>query len=179
MIQLTSVQAVICDVDGVLTSGRKYYSETGENLIDFNVKDGIASKMLSLMRIPLFIITASSSEAIKRRSNDIEFTELGLGVVDKAAHAVELFRRHNMDPINVAAICDDLPDLELMRLVGVPAAPIDAAEEVIQTASIKLRTIAGGGVLREFVNLLSLARGITWHDYPTPRSTLSGELVEV
>jgi 3-deoxy-D-manno-octulosonate 8-phosphate phosphatase (KDO 8-P phosphatase) len=155
----------VLDVDGVLTDGILHYSDGGEELKRFSVRDGLAIRLLLESGIQVAIVTGRRSEAVAIRCR-----ELGLrddlviqGSSDKAADLVTLQERLELRGDQVAAMGDDLPDLPMLTRVGFAACPADAAPEVVAACHLVCGAGGGRGAVREIAQLILKAQR-RWQD---------------
>lgn len=153
------LKAAIFDVDGVLTDGRIYLSERGEEFKAFATLDGHGLKLLAQGGIVPIVITGRDSPAVRRRVADLGLAHAVYGAKNKLAAAQPLLDQLGLRWSEVAAIGDDWPDLPLMLRAGFACAPAQAHAEV-KAAAHHVTTAAGGhGAAREFCDLLLMASG--------------------
>lgn len=148
------VKLLALDVDGVLTDGGLYYTESGEELKKFNVKDG--QGLVSLMRlgISIALITSSNSMATFHRAKRLGIEYVYIGVEDKLVMLNELCGKIGLALSQVAYIGDDIGDLSVLSAVGCPIAVADAMPEV-QSVALYVTQLSGGkGAVREICNLI-------------------------
>jgi 3-deoxy-D-manno-octulosonate 8-phosphate phosphatase (KDO 8-P phosphatase) len=154
------VQALVLDVDGVLTDGRLVLGPGGEEWKAFHVHDGLALARAVAAGFPVAVLSSRRSPATARRCADLGLTDVRLGAADKLAAYLALRRRRGWTDAGVAAMGDDLPDLPLMRRVGLAIAPADAVPEVRRAAAWVTRRPGGGGAVREALEAILRARGL-------------------
>jgi 3-deoxy-D-manno-octulosonate 8-phosphate phosphatase (KDO 8-P phosphatase) len=154
------LRLVITDVDGVLTDGGVYYSDKGEALKRFNLRDGMGVERLRADGIETAFLTRESSPIVARRAEKLRIRHLYLGVADKLMALPGLLADAGLEPGRAAYIGDDVNDLEIMRAVaetGLVAAPADALPEVAAIAHHRCRSGGGYGAFRDFAEwILSL-----------------------
>ena len=153
------IKVAIFDVDGVLTDGRIYISEAGEDFKAFHTLDGHGLKSLQQVGIVPVIITGRDSPAVRRRVADLDLAHAVYGVRDKLAAAEPLLATLGASWGEVAAMGDDWPDLPLMTRAGFACAPPGAHAEVLAIAHHVTRAAGGHGAAREFSDLLLMASG--------------------
>ena len=153
------ITAAIFDVDGVLTDGRIYISERGEEFKAFNTLDGHGLKLLAQGGITPIVITGRDSPAVRRRVADLGIAHAAYGAHDKLAAATKLMRSLNIDWPAMAAMGDDWPDLPLMARAGLACAPANAHAEVKALAHHVSQLHGGFGAARECCDLLLSANG--------------------
>ncbi len=155
--KLSQIKVLLLDVDGVLTDGKIYYLSEQEGwTCGFHVRDGYGIKRLQKRGIEVAIISAAKPrKAVLARAELLGIKKIAMGNHDKvqAFHDMQdQFPGLNME--NFAFMGDDLPDLELLKKVGVSAAPIDAITEVTGTVDFISSRQGGSGAVREFAELI-------------------------
>lgn len=153
------VQALLLDVDGVLTDGRMTYLPDGGETRTFHVRDGLGLQLLIAAGIPVAFISGKQSEVVRRRGEELGVKLMKLGVEDKVAAYEACLKDLAIDDAAVAYVGDDLPDLPLIRRCGLGFAVADAAPEVRSTANVVLRANGGQGAVREVCERLLKAKG--------------------
>lgn len=167
-------KAAIFDVDGVLTDGRLFISESGESFKAFHVLDGHGLKLLAQAGIVPVVITGRDSPAVRRRMADLGVTHAAYGAADKLAAAGPLLAALGVEWPEVAVIGDDWPDLPLMQRAGFACAPPNGHAEA-RAAAHHVTTAGGGaGAAREFCDLLLVAAGRYGALWAAQRGTLDG-----
>ena len=152
------IRLVIFDVDGVFTNGLLYLSDDGTETKTFNVKDGHGVKLLMRAGVEVAIISGRRSAAVDRRMEELGVRHVFQGIRDKLAVFRDLIGRLGIEPAEVAYLGDDLPDLDVMRVVGLPAATGDAHPDLLPHAVWTSARPGGHGAVREFCDLLLAAR---------------------
>lgn len=153
------IKLLICDVDGVLTDGRLFYSGRGEAHKAFNVKDGLGIKLLQSIAVPVAIITARSSSIVTKRMTELGVEHVYQNQKDKTKGYLELLETLNLEESEVAYIGDDLPDLPLIERVGLGVAVADAHAAVLEHADWVTTRKGGKGAVRELSDLIIHAQG--------------------
>lgn len=152
------IRLVCFDVDGTLTDGRLLFDSDGRELKAFHVHDGQGLVLLRRAGLQVAFVTARRGGIAERRA-----AELGLeactGVADKLACVRALADRHGLPLEDVAFMGDDLPDLKVMRHVGLAAAPANAHPWLLGHAHWTSTHPAGAGAAREFCDFLLQAQG--------------------
>lgn len=147
------VRLVLTDCDGVLTDGGVYYSELGEALKRFSVRDGMGVERLRLAGIDTAIVTREDSELVARRAEKLGILHLFAGVRDKGAHLDVIRRETGLAPRQMACIGDDVNDRDILAAVGeegLTGAPRDAMPEVAAEVHHHGSLAGGHGAFREF-----------------------------
>lgn len=157
LLKAQAVRAAIFDVDGVLTDGRIYISERGEEVKAFSTLDGHGLKLLAQGGITPIVITGRDSPAVRRRVADLGIAHAVYGAHDKLAAANGLLQQLSLDWPALAAMGDDWPDLPLMTRAGFACAPANGHAEVRAIAHHVTGASGGHGAAREFCDLLLMA----------------------
>lgn len=144
-------ELIILDVDGCLTDGRITYYEDGNESKSFDVKDGLAIRTWLRMGKEIAIITGRKSGIVERRAKELGITYLYQGVSDKARLTRELSERTGVSLEEMAAIGDDLNDLQMLQSVGVSYVPNNASKFVKAVANTVLSRDGGRGAVREMI----------------------------
>jgi len=152
------VRLLVLDVDGVLTDGTLWLGPGGEALKTFNVRDGYGIRMLRRAGIDVAVISGRDSEAVNVRMRELGVEHVMQGVADKQVALDALLARLAVGADEVACLVDDLPDMPLLRTVGVPAAVADAHPVVLAAARHVTSLPGGRGAVREFCEWLLAAR---------------------
>ena|SRR5579859_417596 len=149
------IKLLLTDVDGVLTDNGVYYSEAGEVMKRFSIRDGMGVERLrNVGRIVTGIITGETSPSVIRRAEKLGIQELHLGVKDKAGRLKEILERKQLQWSEIAFIGDDVNDLEVLRQAGISACPGDAMPAVRQIVDYVCENKGGHGAFREFAEWL-------------------------
>lgn len=128
--KLKEITTLIFDVDGVLTNGDIIASESGEFLRTFNIKDGYALQLAVKRGYLVCVISGGKGTAMQKRFEGLGIQEIHLGVGDKVAVFNSLLAKHQISAEQVLYMGDDIPDLKVMQLVGLPTCPADAVTEI-------------------------------------------------
>ncbi len=159
LLQAQGIRAAIFDVDGVLTDGRIYLSERGEDFKAFSTLDGHGLKLLLQGGIAPLVITGRDSAAVRRRVADLGLPHAIFGARDKLTAATELLARLQVDWSELAVMGDDWPDLPLLTRAAFACAPPHAHAEVRARAHHVTAAAGGYGAARECCDLLLCAAG--------------------
>lgn len=153
------IRLAIFDVDGVLTDGRLYFMPDGTEFKSFNTLDGHGIKMLIASGVETAIISGRSSPLVERRAANLGIQHLIQGREDKLTALAELREKVPVALGQIAFLGDDLPDLPVMRRVGLGMAVATADGFVRQHAHGVTRNPGGAGAAREFCELIMQAQG--------------------
>ena len=157
------IRLVCFDVDGVLTDGGIILGDAAGTRVElkrYDIQDGLGIRMLQQAGLLTALITGRESQSVALRAQELEVDEV---VQDSQARKVpalrRLLERRGLDWSEVAFVGDDLPDLGVMRLVGLPVCVGNASAEARHAATVTLTRHGGAGAVREFCELLLRARG--------------------
>ncbi len=152
------IRLLALDVDGVLTDGRLYFSEDGNELKTFDTQDGHGIKMLQQAGISCAIITGRNTQLVERRARNLGIAHLLQGREDKLVALRELTAQLDIPLQAVAYVGDDWPDLPAILAAGLGVAVANAHEELRQRADYTTRLAGGRGAVREVCDLLLRAQ---------------------
>ncbi len=157
--KILPIRFLLLDVDGVMTDGRIIYSESGEELKAFNVKDG--SGLMYWMRAgyQAGIITGRTSPVVEKRAAELGIAHLAMGVKAKLPVFEELLSRLGLAPSEVAIMGDDLMEIPVMARAGLGIAVRDAVEETREAADWVTEKKGGKGAVREVVDHILKVQG--------------------
>ncbi len=153
------IRLVIFDVDGVLTDGRLYLADDGNEFKAFHSRDGHGLKMLQNQGVAVAIISGRRSLAVERRMADLGINYVYMGVQDKLVAFQDLLQNQGLDAAQVAYVGDDVIDLPVMSRVGLAIAVQDADPFVKRHAHWQTPSPGGRGAAREVCELLLEALG--------------------
>ena len=152
--KLANVKLLSLDVDGVLTDGGIYYSDTGDSFRKFNAKDGMGITRLQKTGVSVAIISMGMPGAIDHRAKRLGIKYVYTNVADKAISMREIITDLGIDMSEVAHIGDDINDLSLFDVAGLTIAVADALDEVKVSADIVTTKNGGAGAVREISDLI-------------------------
>lgn len=158
------VRLVVLDVDGVMTDGGIYLgaTESGEpvELKRFDIQDGLGIRLMKEAGIRVAIVTGRESHAVAIRARELEIDEVHQDrTAAKLKTVQQLLERAGVGWDETAFVGDDLPDLPILRRVGLPAVVGNATAEARATAVWAAQKHGGRGAVREFAEALLTARG--------------------
>jgi len=159
LLKAQNVKVAFLDVDGVLTDGGIFFSESGETLKRFNTQDGHGLKMLQRVGIIPVVITGRDSAPLRVRLAALGITHAHYGTEDKRPAAEATLRELGLNWSETAAMGDDWPDLPVMLRSAFACAPLNAHGEVLARADHVTKLQGGHGALREFCDVLTVASG--------------------
>ncbi|WP_069660011.1 KdsC family phosphatase [Arcticibacter eurypsychrophilus] len=164
--KIKAVKAFILDIDGILTDGTVLVTESGDQLRKFNVRDGYAMRLAVKRGFQICIISGGNSASVLFRLNGLGITEIHLGIDKKLEVYQQFIEKHNLAPENILYMGDDIPDIPVMKVVGVSACPEDAVEEVKMISDYISAQSGGTGCVRDVIEKVLKIQG-KWYD-PDP-----------
>jgi 3-deoxy-D-manno-octulosonate 8-phosphate phosphatase (KDO 8-P phosphatase) len=168
-----AIEALVLDVDGVLTDGRIIYGEH-EELKFFHVRDGSGLWAWKRAGKEAVILSGRNSQAVARRAQEVGVTRVLQGISDKTSAYERLLNEAGWQANQVACIADDFPDLGLVHRCGLAVAVADACFEVRSAAHYVTKTTGGRGAVREVIELILRVQG-RWHEIIEARLQPTGK----
>ena len=149
-----SIKIFLSDVDGVLTDGGMYYTESGDEFKKFNCYDGMGMKLLQEKGYKVGIITSEDKQINRNRARKLKLDFDFHGIKDKLKFMQEFCINENFKLSEIAYIGDDINCFDLLSNVGVCACPKNAVSKIKNIPNIKLLNSYGGnGAFREFAEI--------------------------
>ena len=149
-----SIKCVAFDVDGVMTDGSLTFFEDGREVKTFNAKDGHGVVMLNKAGIKTAFITARDNNTVRVRAKILGITKLYEGQKNKIVALENLAKEFGLKYSEIAYMGDDLPDICVLKEVGLSACPKDAVCEVVEICDFISSKDGGRGAVREFCDLI-------------------------
>ena len=157
------IKLLLMDCDGVLTDGRLWLLENGEEQKSFNTRDGLGIHLLHRAGLKSGIISGCKSNGVSRRAGELGIEFVTQGDSNKTGAFEDLLRLARVVETEVAFIGDDLTDIPLMQRSELAVAVADAAAEARAVAHYVTRAEGGNGAVREVIELILKAQG-RWND---------------
>lgn len=161
------IKLVAFDVDGVMTDGGLYLSDSGNEFKRFNTLDGLGIKLLKASGVEVAIITGRNSKCVEHRAKNLGINHVYQGVEHKLAAMNDLLDRLKLTRDAAAYMGDDVVDLTVLRNVGLAISVPDAPQLVREHANYITQRRGGHGAVREACELIMHAQG-----------TLDGQLAQ-
>ncbi len=160
----SQIKLLLMDVDGTMTDGSvTLLSQTDGTALEiktFDAHDGQGLTLAQTAGLRTGCITGRESAALLRRAHEMKMEFIYMGQPVKLPAYEEILKKADVSDSAVAFIGDDLPDIPLMRRVGLAVAVGDAVPEVRKVAHYTTRALAGHGAVREAVELVLKSKGI-------------------
>lgn len=148
------IELLVFDVDGCLTNGQITYSENGDEIKSFSVKDGLAISSWIRLGKKAAIITGRRSKIVERRAKELGVNYLFQGVHNKLEVLEDICKEEKIELSSVAAIGDDLNDYNMLNAVGKSFTPADGSEYVRELSDVVLYNTGGNGAVREMIEII-------------------------
>lgn len=148
------IKLLLLDVDGILTDGKLYFSNSGEEIKAFHSLDGHGIKMLMNIGIPVGIITGRVSNIVSKRAADLGIDTLYQGREDKIDVLGEIITKTGIAADSIAYAGDDLPDLPVLQAVGLSFSVPGGHPEVINAVDVVTSRSGGEGAVREITDFI-------------------------
>lgn len=148
---LKKIRALIFDVDGVLSASTIPLQADGQPIRTANIKDGYALQLAMKQGLIVAIITGGRTEAIRIRYEGLGLKDVYLGASVKTRELAHLMEKYGLSYDEMLYMGDDIPDYEVMRLVGCPVCPADAAPEIREIACYVSHYNGGQGCGRDVI----------------------------
>jgi 3-deoxy-D-manno-octulosonate 8-phosphate phosphatase (KDO 8-P phosphatase) len=148
------IELIVIDVDGTLTDGKIYYSNSGEEIKAFNIKDGLMIKSWNTLGKKSAIITGRTSKIVEKRAKELDITYIKQGIRNKIETLDEIIRELDITYSEVAVIGDDMNDLSMLQAVKKSFAPYDANSHIYDLVNYPLKKRGGEGAVAEMIEIL-------------------------
>lgn len=156
---LKQITTFVFDYDGVLTNGIVILREEGEALRTANVKDGYAIQLATKNGYNVAVISGGRAQSLKKRFEPLNVYDVFVGVENKLKVFKRYIEEKNISPEHVLYMGDDIPDIEIMKIVGVPACPKDASNEIIDVSKYVSIYKGGEGCVRDIIEQVLKVQG--------------------
>lgn len=154
------IKLLLMDCDGVLTDGRIWIFENGEEQKGFHTRDGMGIELLHRAGLKSGIISGRTSSAVERRAKDLKMWFVVQGCSDKEQAFADATAQAGLRPDQVAYIGDDVNDIPLITQSGFGVAVADAALEARLSAHYVTHAAGGYGAVREVCEVILKAQGL-------------------
>ena len=156
---LKPVTTFIFDYDGVMTDGTVFSDHDGHPWRATNVKDGYALQLASKLGYHVAVISGAICPSMEVRMNSLGVTDVFTGIPDKVLKLKEYMNRKGLDAKQIIFMGDDIPDLQVMKEVGVPACPADAVPEIKEICKFISERPGGKGAVRDVIERVLKVQG--------------------
>lgn len=158
LIILKKIKLLILDVDGVLTDNGVYIGSDGNEYKKFNIQDGFGIYLVQKAGVRVALLSGRYSKSTEYRAQELKILHVYNGYTDKLKAYEELKEKLLFKDEEIAFVGDDLPDIPVLKNVGVPVTVANAQPEVKKIAEYVTKTPGGHGAVREIINLILKAK---------------------
>ena len=149
------IELIVLDVDGTLTDGKIIYTSNGDELKNFDVKDGLAIASWSKkLNKKVAIITGRKSLLVEKRAKELGVTHLFQGIDNKDEILENILKEENLTWEQTAGLGDDLNDYKMLSKVGFSFAVNDAVDEIKSICDVVCTKKGGFGAAREMIEII-------------------------
>lgn len=145
------IKAFAFDVDGVLTNGTLIILPNGVMARTMNVKDGYALQLAVKKGFKVAIISGGKSAEVVERLNLLGVTDVYMSMHNKVDALNDFASKYGLDKNEILFMGDDVPDVEVMKVVGLPCCPADAVDEIKAISKYSSPVIGGAGCARDVI----------------------------
>ncbi len=156
---LTKIKALVFDVDGVLSANTIPMDAEGQPLRTLNIKDGYAIQLAVKMGLQMGIITGGKGDQVRMRYEYLHVQHIYIASSVKVKDLYDLMQKAGVQPEEVLYMGDDIPDFEVMQIVGLPVCPADAAPEIKAISKYVSPCNGGYGAARDVIEQVLKAQG--------------------
>ncbi|TCM60902.1 3-deoxy-D-manno-octulosonate 8-phosphate phosphatase (KDO 8-P phosphatase) [Acinetobacter calcoaceticus] len=157
--QSRHIQALVLDVDGILSDGFVSLTNSGDEIKSFDIRDGLGMKLLQQAGLKVIIITGRKSHIVEKRMTDLGVDLIFQGREDKGVALQEACAQLNLSPDDCLYMGDDWPDLSAFSIAGMKVTVPNGHVEVRRRADLVTQAMGGRGAVREVCDMLLVARG--------------------
>lgn len=161
---LGKIKAFVFDVDGVLSCDIVSLHPNGDPMRTVNIKDGYALQLAVKKGYQVAIITGGYTEAVKIRFSRLGIASIYMNSAVKINDFRDFMEKTGLNPEEILYAGDDIPDYEVMKIVGLPVAPADAAPEIKEIARYISLKKGGEGIARDVIEQTMKAQGHWMND---------------
>lgn len=148
------IKLIVTDIDGTLTDGGIYYTESGDEFKKFSSKDGMGFQLAHEAGLRILAVTGRKSAIVSKRMGELKVEYVAQGIGGKAEFLTDFLKDKPFSLEQICYIGDDLNDLEAMRLCGAAACPSDAVAAVRAASDYVAEHPGGAGAFRDCVEWL-------------------------
>jgi len=156
---LKNLKMIAMDVDGVLTDGKIFFDQNGEEIKSFNALDGLGIVLARKSGLKIAFISARESKALELRAKQLGVDALYQNRLEKLEAFEDLLKRFHYKASEIAYIGDDLVDIAILKKAGFPVTVPNAAPEVRPYAAYITKRPGGSGAVREVIRLVMKSQG--------------------
>ena len=156
---LTKIQAIIFDVDGVLSRETIPLHPSGEPMRSANIKDGYAIQLAQKEGLRIAIMTGGTTDSVRLRYEHLGVKDIYMGCSLKIKTYDLFLNKYGLHDEEIIYMGDDIPDYEVMLRCGCPCCPADACHEIKAASAYVSRHKGGEGCARDVIEQVLAAQG--------------------
>ncbi len=156
---MNNITTFIFDIDGVLTDSSVHITSTGEMLRTMNIRDGYAMKAAVESGYHVCIISGGSNDGVRIRLKNLGINDIHLAAPNKVETFNDYINTYKIVADQVLYMGDDIPDFHVMKLVGLPTCPQDAAPEIKGISKYVSHKNGGKGAVRDVIEQVMKVQG--------------------
>lgn len=157
--QARHVEALVLDVDGILSDGFVTLTNNGDEIKSFDIRDGLGMKLVQQAGVKVIIITGRKSNIVDKRVADLGVDLVFQGREDKGVALTEACAQLNLSPDDCLYMGDDWPDLSAFAIAGMKVTVPNGHVEVRRRADLVTQAMGGRGAVREICDMILMAKG--------------------
>lgn len=158
--QARHIEALVLDVDGILSDGFVTLTNTGDEIKSFDIRDGLGMKLVQRAGIKVIIITGRQSHIVEKRMGDLGVDLIFQGREDKGVALKEACAQFGIQPEDCLYMGDDWPDLSAFAIAGMKVTVPNGHVEVRRRADLVTQAYGGRGAVREICDMILSAKGV-------------------
>ena len=158
--QARHIQALVLDVDGILSDGFVTLTNSGDEIKNFDIRDGMGMKLVQQAGVKVIIITGRTSHIVEKRMNALGVDLIYQGREDKGVALREACAQLNLAPEDCLYMGDDWPDLSAFAIAGMKVTVPNGHVEVRRRADLVTQAQGGRGAVREICDMILMSKGV-------------------
>ena len=158
--QARHVEALVLDVDGILSDGFVTLTNCGDEIKNFDIRDGLGMKLVQQAGVKVIIITGRTSHIVEKRMNALGVDLIYQGREDKGVALREACAQLNLAPEDCLYMGDDWPDLSAFAIAGMKVTVPNGHVEVRRRADLVTQAQGGRGAVREICDMILMSKGV-------------------
>ena len=158
--QARHVEALVLDVDGILSDGFVTLTNSGDEIKNFDIRDGLGMKLVQQAGVKVIIITGRTSHIVEKRMNALGVDLIYQGREDKGTALREACAQLNLAPEDCLYMGDDWPDLSAFAIAGMKVTVPNGHVEVRRRADLVTQAQGGRGAVREICDMILMSKGV-------------------
>ena len=149
--EFRKITTFIFDIEGVLTDSSVLVLEDGLRANRMTIKDGLALQMALRNGFRVTAISENYCGAMNKQLRALGLRDVEMSIGDKKTFAEHYIEKNKLQTEEVLYMADDLPDVALMKAVGLPCCPADAVPEILELSKYISPINGGRGCVRDVI----------------------------